>query len=385
MNIYLISNDDNIAIARKMFGRFRDINYILPESKDDVTMEYFRYKVRMNFRNSDVVVVMLDSDFSEDAALKSQLGFVLRFAQKEQKLILPIVVDGSKLPENLNGYMYIKYDSEMNERQIYSTLKNVLYRNKIIDKEKNSNMLYITFASVALSIVVICLTLIIPYTESLMFFNNEALLEFITGVVVAISCTTLTTSYLFTVKRKRVEDEKKEIASYSDRLKQIIPDEDVSNTSNKNEIDALGRMLLNLEDINIYYKWSQKQAQASFWLAVVMCILGFVLISFAVISVILFKNNMAVSTISIVGGAIVEIFAGTALIVYKKSLTQANHYHKALHEDERFLSSVNLLNSFTSEEAKEEMLKEIIRNEMKLNIIGASLNLQDKTIDTTTT
>ena len=40
-----------------------------------------------------------------------------------------------------------------------------------------------------------------------------------------------------------------------------------------------------------------------------------------------------------VGGAITEVIAGTALIVYRNSLSQLNHYHKALHEDERFLSS----------------------------------------------
>ena len=47
---------------------------------------------------------------------------------------------------------------------------------------------------------------------------------------------------------------------------------------------------------------------------------------------------------------------------------QLNHYHKALHEDERFLSSVNLLGKFSSVEAQDDMLREIIRSEIQMNL-----------------
>ena len=42
------------------------------------------------------------------------------------------------------------------------------------------------------------------------------------------------------------------------------------NEETKKEIDALGRMMINLEDIKEFYTWSQKQAKASFILAVSM-------------------------------------------------------------------------------------------------------------------
>lgn len=45
-----------------------------------------------------------------------------------------------------------------------------------------------------------------------------------------------------------------------------------------------------------------------------------------------------------------------------------NHYHRALHEDERFLSSVNLLGKFSTDEKRDEMLQEIIKNEMQMNL-----------------
>lgn len=41
---------------------------------------------------------------------------------------------------------------------------------------------------------------------------------------------------------------------------------------------------------------------------------------------------------------------------------------KALHEDERFLSSVNLLGKFSTVEAQDDMLREIIRSEIQMNL-----------------
>lgn len=64
------------------------------------------------------------------------------------------------------------------------------------------------------------------------------------------------------------------------------------------------------------------------------------------------------------------MIAGTALVVYRSSLAQLNHYHKALHEDERFLSSVNLLGKFTEDEMRDNMLQEIIRSEIQMNLDG---------------
>ena len=83
---------------------------------------------------------------------------------------------------------------------------------------------------------------------------------------------------------------------------------------------------------------------------------------------VVFRLSFQMSIIPAVGGAITEVIAGTALIVYRNSLSQLNHYHKALHEDERFLSSVNLLGKFSTVEARDDMLREIIRSEIQMNL-----------------
>lgn len=137
---------------------------------------------------------------------------------------------------------------------------------------------------------------------------------------------------------------------------------------NNEKINALELMLINLEDIKEFYTWSQKQAKAAFILAVVMCVLGFSLIAIAVIISAIFKLELQASLIPAIGGAISEIVAATALAVYKNSLTQLNHYHKALHEDERFLSSINLLSRFSSIDMQDNMLQEIIKSEIQMNL-----------------
>ena len=138
----------------------------------------------------------------------------------------------------------------------------------------------------------------------------------------------------------------------------------------KKEIDALGRMMINLEDIKEFYTWSQKQAKASFILAVAMCISGFILMIGAIMLPVVFRLSFQMSIIPAIGGVITELIAGTALVVYRNSLSQLNHYHKALHEDERFLSSVNLLGKFSTVEAQDDMLREIIRSEIQMNLAG---------------
>lgn len=134
--------------------------------------------------------------------------------------------------------------------------------------------------------------------------------------------------------------------------------------------DVVNLMAKNLAQIKLYYDWSRKQAKASFRLAWTLCILGFILIIFAVIMPLIYKEiKIYYSIIPAIGGAITELIAGTALIVYRNSVAQLNHYHKSLHEDERFLSSVNLLDRFSTVEQRDQMLYEILKSEIDMNII----------------
>lgn len=70
-----------------------------------------------------------------------------------------------------------------------------------------------------------------------------------------------------------------------------------------------------------------------------------------------------------------EVIAGTSLIVYKKSLEQLNHYYNSLHNNERFLSIVNMV-SKVSQEKQDDMYFEIVRSQIR--IISKDSAIEDK-------
>ena len=226
---------------------------------------------------------------------------------------------------------------------------------------------------------------------------------FIVGTIIfliGIAAMMLIVTYLTALRKRKYVEEKEEVEQYSKKLKETLSPEEskitishlngdlyVNQTNseidensikeNPHDIDVLRLMLVNLENIKEFYTWSQRQAKSAFSLAVSMCIGGFVMMTAAIMLPIVFGLNLEMAIIPAIGGAIAELVAGTALFVYKNSLSQLNHYHKALHEDERFLSSVNLLSRFSTTETQDEMLKEIIRSEIQMNVLSVS-NAEDK-------
>ncbi len=178
---------------------------------------------------------------------------------------------------------------------------------------------------------------------------------------------------------RRRKNYKEEIEAYSRRVKEAMVPEETKTDEQRNILSSRGKengedpgvsgkIRLNLENINLFYFLSQEQAKASFRLAVVMCVSGFSLMIIAVVLAVAMKFNFELSIIPAVGGIITELIAGTALVVYRNSLLQLNHYHRALHEDQRFLSSVELLGKFSSAEEKDKMLQEIIKSQMEMNL-----------------
>lgn len=123
-----------------------------------------------------------------------------------------------------------------------------------------------------------------------------------------------------------------------------------SNTSETEETtDVLELMSINMKEIKEYYVLSKNMAKSSFRLSVSMCLLGFTLIASSIISVFILDAGLGSALIPSIGGAIVEVVAGTSLLVYKQALDQLNKYYEALHENERFLSVVNITDKISPE------------------------------------
>lgn len=77
------------------------------------------------------------------------------------------------------------------------------------------------------------------------------------------------------------------------------------------------------------------------------------------------SENLISTIVPAIGAAIVEVIAGTSLFVYKKSLDQLNHYYNSLHNNERFLSIVNIV-SKVSLDKQDDMYSDIIKSQINM-------------------
>ena len=135
---------------------------------------------------------------------------------------------------------------------------------------------------------------------------------------------------------------------------------------------VLSIVKLNLKNMHSSYELSVSQANVIFWVATSACIVGIVLIALSFVFALLGKFAFDKALVTAIGGVAIELFAGTTQVVYKSSLKQMNFYHKSLHEDQRFLSAVDLLCRFSNDENRDEMLKTIICSSMQISVAAAA-------------
>lgn len=380
MKIYILATTEYISLAKNIV---KEIEGVKINSDYEIGTGSVGY-VRNRIKSADIILALIDDKFLESRYLKFELELAKNIVKKNRnKMLIPVVSNQMTVPKWMQEMLYIPCDFK-SEHDIYkaksmikSILKNIKYIQKIAYKDEKNEYQTKTSSIIILTVLMeifVFFVLVLYKNMSFTLSDGEGYIsKWIIFMVIMLSILTLTTSYLSIIRRRKHEDDEKEIAAYSERLKNAIVIEDINkeeqlNSENKNNIDAIGRMMINLEDIKEFYTWSQKQAKASFILAVVMCIFGFSLIVIAIILGVMLKLELRMSIIPAISGVVTELIAGTALVVYRHSLLQLNHYHKALHEDERFLSSVNLLGKFSNVRDQDEMLREIIRSEIQMNL-----------------
>ena len=392
MKVYILASHDNISFAEKLLSNIRNVKNVLPTSISELDLD-INLALKKKIDSADVILAIIDEKFSDNISLNFELQLAqMSVRENRNKVLIPIILNKADVPKSIEGTLYIDCvsDSDADLCKTQLMIKNILtHRKHVMRKEelkrKNSRTSSMIIITLAIEIFAM-LFIVLFFTEnpfqmgSVGDGSSITITLGITSVVLAVVA--LFTSYLSIMKKRWQEDDKEELESYSRRLKLAIIPEEIKqeekkssrNEDKKKEIDALGRMMINLEDIKEFYTWSQKQAKASFILAVFMCVFGFALMIAAVMVPIVFRLSFEMSIIPAIGGIITELIAGTALVVYRNSLSQLNHYHKALHEDERFLSSVNLLGKFSTAEAQDDMLREIIRSELQMNLAGLQEN-----------
>lgn len=375
--VYIVAAYNNIQFAEKLLSRIKNIKIV---KTDDINAQ-----IKKEIYSSDIILTIIDDKFTKNKMLEFELYLAqMSMHENRNKLLIPVVLDNAEIPTELEEVLYIPCEtgSEEDLNKVQLLIENLVMQSKYTvkqrrTKEKNSRTVSMIILTIAIEMFAV-LFVFLSFQEStanIFHAGNDNFLSLMVELMsVMLAIVALFTSYFSIMKKRWQEDDEEELESYSRRLKQaVIPrdtKEEQQNSAAKKEVNALGRMMINLEDIKEFYTWSQKQAKAAFVLAVSMCILGFGLIIIACVLPVAFKLSFQISIIPAIGGVITELIAGTALVVYRSSLAQLNHYHKALHEDERFLSSVNLLGKFTEDEMRDNMLQEIIRSEIQMNLDG---------------
>ena len=136
------------------------------------------------------------------------------------------------------------------------------------------------------------------------------------------------------------------------------PIDDVDVDENQQEED---NSIIN--DSNSTDNLLMKKKRHTFYIVCVMIVVvGLFALVIGVYGIVVLRD-MSVSVISLISGSISELISGTIFWVHNKSALQLNHYYNALHENEKFLSAVNIADKLCDEK-KEAILIEIIRKQI---------------------
>lgn len=151
----------------------------------------------------------------------------------------------------------------------------------------------------------------------------------------------------------------------------------VVGTKRTGEKDIIAQMFDNNNEIKEYFRISKSQAKSSFWFSVIACIVGVFMLGLAIYGAIV-VSNLQIAIIGTISGAITEVISGTVLWVHNQSALQLNHYYDALHQNEKFLSAINVADKL-SDEKREEMYIEIIRKQIETHAIEKETHDMKKT------
>lgn len=221
---------------------------------------------------------------------------------------------------------------------------------------------------------------IVVLIVNIIVWNNNIVVERIGLIAFAIFALMIILAINRNMEREAERQLKERQNTYREQVEKNIQLRSTENEDQQLGENVLGLIKLNLSSINEYYTWSQKQAKSAFFWATVICMAGCVLCGLGILIPVLKDNiDFKYSVIPVIGGVIADVIGGTIFFVYRKSLTQLNYYHKALHEDQRFLSSVNLISKFKNDDLGDEMLQKIIQSTIDMNLVGFACQDEEKT------
>jgi hypothetical protein len=106
--------------------------------------------------------------------------------------------------------------------------------------------------------------------------------------------------------------------------------------------------------IEEYYDDVLKQANASFWCAAILSMLGFLVLVGTIIVVVYVgmtdpENTLSVGLVGVTSGALIELLSAAVFFVYKRATDQFNTFHTCLERMNRYLASYSISKSMENE------------------------------------
>ncbi len=142
-----------------------------------------------------------------------------------------------------------------------------------------------------------------------------------------------------------------------------------------NDTDVIKLMSHNLLELKEYYTINKQQARKSFWAALIMSVLGFLVFVVGIAAMIFYDKDVYVY--SMISGSLVEVIAGLFFYLYNRSMQQINIFFGSLLDTQRYLSSIQLVDKIESN--KDVVYAYIIslfmgKNDIDINDIVKKMN-----------
>ncbi len=142
------------------------------------------------------------------------------------------------------------------------------------------------------------------------------------------------------------------------QIQKITKTQDGQLLAQEQPLDLSQWLQVNLETLDEAYAWNKTQARQSFWLTMVLALLGVCLMALPTVLSLLGRVSVEVAVLAAIGGVAAECIAVAALAVYRHNLRQLHTYHEALLENQRFLRAVSLAEQLGTD--KEAVLKALL-------------------------
>lgn len=349
-------------------------------------IEFSRLNYNAIFKNADSVVFLVTKPM---ISLSSRIRKLHRaLISSDLPLVIPLISsEDISVPSFFLEYNTMSFDFDEPSRDIYRlryVIDTEAMESKTFRTKSNKLTMLITRIAIILGALGVLLSILFWQTDVISSENHYYLLLIFVGLI-------LFASYGYYIAKKE-NDSKVELSEFSKKLKpsrsnmQLAPEKRIINSKSPNnsvsniiqevssdekaqQFDTQRLYDVLYREMKQYYSISRNQAGYSFALAIAMCVLGFLLFAGAVIIPLTSKVNAdvsnSISIIAVISGTVVELFAGTTMLVYRSALIQLNRYYDSIHLNERFYSCINIVPRLSTTDKRDAMIEEILREEIK--------------------